>query len=292
MTPKPANLDAMPNTPNMPNPSVISEMKELFAQLSREMNARFDAITSDLADLKETVNFNSTKIQEVEKNIISKLKEEIESKNKVIEEKIVLMELHQRKQNLLVYGVAERGNNENIYETVCDVLIHFIRISRSEAQRVLIENAHRLPAPQHGSSTIRPIIIRFVLIADRDRLLNAFEQSRRLRPKPTEGPTTSQHPTPQATAMSGQTTSQAVQASMTSTTTTQDQQFARVTIRTDLPPVMKRERGRLATIAYKLRKDQNLSTRIRINGTKIFIQTRKQVSGAGPHPQWINYEDK
>lgn len=285
--------------------SVISEMKELFAQLSTEMNHRFDAIGADIADtkksitdLKETVNFNSSKIEKVEKETLPKLKKEIDAKSKEIEDKIILLEMHQRKQNLLVYGVGERGNNENIYSTVHDIFVYFMRITKSEALKIALVNAHRLPAPQHGASNqpaIRPIIIRFVSMADRDRVLNAFEQSRRQRPKPADLPAMSQHPThptPQATVMSGQTTAPDQVTLMSVQTTAPGQQFARVTIRTDLPPPMKRERGRLAAVAYTLRKERNLSTRIRINGTKVFIQTRKPASGTGPQPKWTNWEDK
>ena len=39
----------------------------------------------------------------------------------------------------------------------------------------------------------------------------------------------------------------------------------RITVRTDLPPKMKRERGRLASVAYKLRKTQQLKTKIVIH---------------------------
>ena len=49
----------------------------------------------------------------------------------------------------------------------------------------------------------------------------------------------------------------------------------------DLPVVMKQERGRLARIAYKIRNDEKLQTRIRDVETKMVLETR-----LGPGDKW------
>lgn len=278
---------AIRTAPNPPQERIVNEMmnkmERLFANLSSEMNTRFDLIGADIletkksiSDLKETVDFNSSRIQEVEKESLPKLKEEIKAKTKVLDDKLTLLEIHDRKQNLLVYGVENRGSNENIYDTVHDVFVYFLRIPKSEAMKIALVNAHRLPAPPVASNQpqIRPIIIRFVCMADRDKLLYAFDSSK--RPKQAvvhsapdaSSASTSQHPTANST------------------------QFARVTIRSDLPPAMKRERGRLASIAYKLRKEKHLATRIRINGTKVFLQTRPATDKSTVPGKWEMFEDK
>lgn len=46
--------------------------------------------------------------------------------------------------------------------------------------------------------------------------------------------------------------------------------FARVTVRTDVPPKMKCDRGRLTSIAFNIRKNNNLAISIRIFGSKVF----------------------
>ena len=63
-----------------------------------------------------------------------------------------------------------------------------------------------------------------------------------------------------------------------STTSSQQQNFPEpdficVTIRTDLPPDLKRERGCLASIAYNLRHNHSVSTTITLVGAKMILQT-------------------
>lgn len=303
VTKSPANPNTASNAAAARSTSqvdVITEMKGMFAELTTQMNARFDAIgevinliKSDLAeakrsvvDLEVAVNSNAEKIQAIDKESMPRLKQELERKNEELEEKIMLLELHQRKQNLLIYGVAER-NNENIIAVVHEVLSFFLKIPTAEASKILLVNAHRLPAPQHdigNEAKIRPIIIRFVNMSDRDRLLNAFEGTRRQRPSGSARNTPST--TEQQTSNDREPRQQP--AGVGQQLEARYQSFTRVTIRTDLPPQMKRERGKLAAEAYKLRKEQKLSTRIRINGIKLYLQTRKPTTD-GSQASWKNW---
>ena len=82
-------------------------------------------------------------------------------------------------------------------------------------------------------------------MADRDLILSAFENQKRPRETP-EGAATNPPPRP------------------------------RMTVRTDLPPTLKARRGHLAEVAYKLRKEKNLSTRIKLQGVKIVLQWREK----------------
>ena len=184
-----------------------------------------------------------------------------------------------------------------------------------------IVNAHRLPQSRRDSphSERQPpaIIVRFARIYDRDRLLHAFEHQSRRRQQPTPGrsatpgaspsdsdvsPPGSEAPGTQPSDSDTPGTQPSVreassgQAPETSpppvgdTPPTQPA-FSRVTIRTDLPPAMKRERGRLATIAYNIRRNNHLSTRITVSGTKVLLQTRKHVkTGEKPGP-WSNWKE-
>ena len=65
-----------------------------------------------------------------------------------------------------------------------------------------------------------------------------------------------------------------------------DTRYSKVTIRTDLPPKLKQERGRLATFAFKLRKEEHLSTRIRLRGAKIILETRKRNQMGNSQGRW------
>ena len=47
-------------------------------------------------------------------------------------------------------------------------------------------------------------------------------------------------------------------------------------ITSDLPVIMKKERGRLVKEAYKIRKEENLQTRIREKGLQVILEVRKE----------------
>ncbi len=49
----------------------------------------------------------------------------------------------------------------------------------------------------------------------------------------------------------------------------------RITIRTDLPVILKKQRGRLANRAFELRKTHKVQTRIQEKGIDIYLQIRK-----------------
>ena len=76
------------------------------------------------------------------KDIIKRQKEEIE-------EKLIQMEIHQRKQNLLVYGVPDK-QKEDITSTTREILSHFLQVTPEEAGKIPLVNAHRLPTAQRG----------------------------------------------------------------------------------------------------------------------------------------------
>ena len=294
VTSQTANAQTPESSVSVPGGSnVLPEMKQMFAQLSHDMNSRFDAMSQDLhmmkaeltqtrraiQDLETSVSFNADKIKMVEKEALPKIREEIECKTAELEEKLMLLELHHRKQNLLVYGVPE-GKNENIYSTVYGVIAHFLQVSESVAIKTSLVNAHRLPAPKHTTAAPRPLIIRFANMEDRNRLLSAFEQPNRQRRNEVSGQQHAQQPSQQA-----------AEPPPRQQATAEIFSYDRVTIRTDLPPLMKRERGRLATLAYKIRKEKHLATRIRINGTKLSLQTRQPARNGSPQSSWANWVD-
>ena len=133
--------------------------------------------------------------------------------------------------------------------------------------RIQLVNAHRLPRrnpPEHTDArpaTPRPspssIIAKFVRMADRDLILSTFENSRRPR-----------EATPE--------TSQPLAPSAVATPPPPPPPPLRITVRTDLPPTLKARRAHFAEVSYKLRKEKNLSTRIKLQGVKIVLQWKEK----------------
>ena len=260
----------------------MGEIKALLSDHSSKINSKLDMVVSEITTLKrelsETKNTvsvieasltaTSDRVLAFEKEDLPQMHETLSQKIRELDEKITLSEIHERKQNLLIYGVATKAN-ENIYDTVQPLFSHFMNIPKEDVVRVPLVNIHRLPPPARtqGSSQQPPaIIVRFARMADRDRLLHGYEnrfRQRRSDPNRNHGNDQPPPPTP----------------------------FERVTIRTDLPPKMKRERGRLASIAYQLRKDDHLATRIKVVGTKVILQTRKPARSDGTPTNWSSWSE-
>ncbi|XP_072179985.1 uncharacterized protein [Diadema setosum] len=257
------------------NREIMTELKSMFTQFSTEFHFKFDKVISDLSEMKNDVaamkvtindletsaSDTSTRISTLESEKIPEIEHSIDSLRMELEDKLVAQEIHLRKQNLLFYGIPSQPN-EDVHEVLTDTVSKLLDISTEEATGIPYVNIHRLPRKrstnQAGNSSTTdapdPIIARFVRMSDRDRILRAFEQPRLpQQPRETSGnlPATRQ-----------------------------------VTVRTDLPPRMKRERGRLATVAYDLRKNRHLKTRISIQGTKVLLMTKKPDDPSGNWKQW------
>ena len=196
----------------------------------------------------------------IEQNEIPKLRTEHKADVAALEKKLLMMEVYQRKANLLFYGIIE-SKDENVYEKLRNVFID-LGIPSEEAARVMIVNAHRLPRRSRdadGSAADQgpdPIIAKFAIMRDRQQVIDAYQARSK---KPTDGhdPATS----------SGRARS-------------------RISVRTDLPLAMKFRRGKLATIAYNLRKEKSLSTKFFVRGKDVILQFKKKSDR-----EWKTYTD-
>ena len=139
-------------------------------------------------------------------------------------------------------------------------------MENGRAETIPLINAHRLPRRlPHGQNTQprspTPIIARFAVMADRDRVLSLFQRklrSRTLGAGPGGNQPTPTHLPQRAVPLSGRT----------------------------LPPVLKQRRGILANEAYKLRKERGLSTRIIVQGTSVILQWKNKGTNT-----WNNHQE-
>ena len=214
------------------------------------MNLRVTKVEKTVTEVEKTVEFNSGKVTEFEKEL-PKVRKTLKDEIAKLDEKLTLMEIYNRKMNLLFYGVEEH-QNENIFDTLLNVLSN-LGIEERRATSMKFANAHRLPSrwdPAGNAEASRrpprpsPIIVKFLSMADRDYVLSSFEKQQRQRPG-----TMPDQPAPAP---------------------------QRITVRTDLPPALKKRRGILAQEAYKLRREQSLSTRIKLQGAEIILQWKEK----------------
>lgn len=232
----------------------LAGLQKTLQEFSCQVCGKLDDIRSDIAFIKSqlttleaSVADNSARMLDLEKNKLPKIESKLQKEIDLLKEKLTLSEIYQRKSNLLFYGL-EKKQNEKVESVLREAFVA-LGLSEEEAKSIAIINAHRLPSKRDRSNnTPEPIIAKFVYMSQRNRLLYAFEKK-----SPRDG---IDHPTP------------------------------RISVRTDLPPAMKAQRAILATKAYKFRKENNLSTKIVVAGTKVILYTKPRNA-----TEWQPYKD-
>ena len=239
-----------------------ADLDARIVELSTMLGGKLDNLTSEVsainrkyAELEQSVQFNSDKLSHIESREIPKLQSSIESEVQKLEKKITMMEIYNRKANLLFYGVDE-GRDENTTETLKNKVFTTLGLGKEEAAKIAIINAHRLPRRGDTSSADNrgpnPIIAKFCFMQDRDRILSLYETGERNRHR---------NPANREAATGGATP-------------------PKITVRTDLPPALKAQRGKLANEAYKMRKEKGVSTKIIVREASVVLLWKEKGSGS------------
>ena len=80
----------------------------------------------------------------------------------------MLLEKHDRKYNLLIYGINEDAG-EKLYDKMRRFFVNDLGIEEERAQRIHFVNGHRYPTKSSGPN---PIILRFSCWDDRELVLS------------------------------------------------------------------------------------------------------------------------
>ena len=254
----PVNLLTL-DTPTPPDNPIameptLADLQKSLKESSSKVCAKLDDIHADIAsmkknlsDLQATVDDNSARVLDLETNKLPNMEKRLKKEIDLLKEKLTISEIYQRKSNLLFYGLQKK-QNENVESVLREAFVA-LGLSEEEAQSIALVNAHRLPSKRDKTNNApEPIIAKFVYMPQRNRLLSAFERKPQ-RPG-------SDRPNP------------------------------RISVRTDLPPALKAERAILATKAYKFRKEDNLSTKIVIVGSRVVLFTKARNA-----TEWRPYKD-
>ena len=172
-----------------------------------------------------------------------------------LENKLKLLEKHDRKYNLLFYGFTE-DSNENVYTTMWDSFIKELNIEEERVQNIYFANGHRMSSKNPGPT---PIILRFTSFEDRELVLSKSYQYGGMR-KRVLGLNifflTINVRTWLQTCIYKHTKWDLNESSKLI-------EFISPTVLVDLPEDMKKERNRLAKIAFQIRQSEEKKTRIR-----------------------------
>ena len=223
--------------------SRIQKIDDKFTSIFEEYRKDLEAIKQDVSLTRKDLTKVVTDVEEIEKCLefqseiiskhkreqednLTKMQNEMDLKIKELNEKLLLLEKHDRKYNLLFYGIPEE-RGEYLFEKMRQLFLDVLDISVSRADGMFFMNGHRLPS--EPASGPRPVLIKFCSFEDREIVLSNTYKLAGIRRR----------------------------------------------ILTDLPVVMKRERGRLAKQAYKIRQDEKLQTRIKEKGLSVWLEVRK-----------------
>ena len=218
---------------------IDEKFTSIFNELREDLNGVKDELSevqTDVHNIKEQVDaversieYHAEKVNDIEKeqnDNRAKLDIELNEKIESLNNKLMMLEKHDRKYNLIFHGVAEE-QGEKLFGKMRGFFVQYLKIEEERVKKIHFSNGHRLQSEQEGP---RPVIMRFISYEDRELVLsNAYQL-----------------------AGSGK------------------------KVLTDLPVPMKKERQRLARVAYKIRQDERLKTRIRDSGLKMVLEVKKE----------------
>lgn len=90
----------------------------------------------------------------------------LKDKNETLGIKVTDLESRSMRENLLFYGIQERGNDENCEQLVKEFCADALKLGR--ANELTFDRAHRLG--QKSGSKIRPIVVKFHYYAEREEV--------------------------------------------------------------------------------------------------------------------------
>jgi ribA/ribD-fused uncharacterized protein len=145
--------------------SVKDELKTDISQVKAQNDMIHNDIESALEDVQKLKKENDELKSEVIilKNNLNHVNHELKQQS----EKIVQLELYNRKENLIVYGVRQ-DSEENCLEKIINVFKTHMDIGDDIVDSMKIDRCHRLPGAKP-----QPIIVRFNWYQDRSKVWDA-----------------------------------------------------------------------------------------------------------------------
>ncbi|CAC5422660.1 unnamed protein product [Mytilus coruscus] len=154
---------------------LISDVKSEVGQVKSDLsitNTEVKLLREDHNELERGVGHLESQFNCLETEKLEALKIDIDEKLASLKECQVLLEKHDRKYNILIYGI-EQKQNEIIWEVIDILFVKDLGIEKFKADSFLIANAHRIPAKAPVVGTKRPdaIIVRFMHYADKQCIM-------------------------------------------------------------------------------------------------------------------------
>lgn len=132
------------------------------------------SLSTNYSELERGVQAMDNQLQELEMDKMVAMRQELEKKIAKLNEKHLLLEKHERKYNLFIYGVSQDKNEEksgSVMERLHKFFVDDLGISKEKAKEIPIANAHRVPSRARDDRP-NPIIVRFLYHWDKQYVLS------------------------------------------------------------------------------------------------------------------------
>lgn len=142
----------------------IENTKQKVSEIEKDIDKSLEFQSETLKQkLKDVEDSQEKKLEKAEQALDKKIAE--------LDNKLKLLEKHDRKYNLLFYGIAEpeEEEEEDPIEKLRDLFVNDLNIDMALVNRMQFIHGHRVPSKGKGP---RPIILRFLRYQDRELVLN------------------------------------------------------------------------------------------------------------------------
>ncbi|CAC5399569.1 NID [Mytilus coruscus] len=145
---------------------LFNDFTDQYRRVSRGQEIK--ELRQDHDELQKGVEALQLNVQSLEVEKLESMRQSFETKMSNLQEKQLLLEIHDRKYNVLVYGMPEKSD-ENIWAVLDNLMINYLKLDKPKVDSFPLTNAHRIPARQNTGERKRPnpIIIRFMHYADK-----------------------------------------------------------------------------------------------------------------------------
>ena len=154
------------------------DLKTILLDIRREVrktNQKFDSLETEVNNLKtnhENLKSDHEELKTSHENL-QRVNEALSQKVAGMSQKLDQLENQSRRENLVFHGLKDK-TNESWEESESNVRKYISEDLGLDDSRISIERAHRL----NTKSSPRPVIVKFSLFKDKDRVLKAYREKR------------------------------------------------------------------------------------------------------------------
>ncbi|CAC5415283.1 unnamed protein product [Mytilus coruscus] len=143
----------------------VNVLNVKFETSQKEINT----LRHDFTKLEKGVQGMDLQLNDLENDKLVKQIIEFQQQIDDLTEKAILLEKHDRKYNILIYGIDDSNPEENAYATTRKLFSENLLRDARKTNSMPLANAHRVPT--HGKGP-KPILVRFLHFGDKQLVMS------------------------------------------------------------------------------------------------------------------------